>query len=776
VLLPLRACRGVLPALILISLAVSWRALAAVYPPAAGPIARRQAVRDLECSAVVMTVAAEPGEEDLPSLAALRMGAGARVVAVFVTDGGATPSDADGALPMHVAARRRYEADAAVRALGGEPYFMGFPDYGFVSGREALERLWSRDSLIARLVGAIRTYRPDVILIGHDARENAGDTIRPALIREIVLAAVKSAAAAPRAPGASSVSWSVARVCEEHVPGTLTIPVDRVDPLLKKSYRAFAAQSARVYRTLRLSVAGRVAERTGSYRTLRGDDGDRGDVIDGLPAVPAALKAAEAGVRQAAQAAGGGPDGPALRSIGEAIAGVEHAIEAGKGRLTNIEKRLLIGWKEGLEALRCVVLGVDVRYAVSDTVVARRQQYTLRFPADSRFPSSGTTEIIFPAAMDTTWLINGTERFRFAFTLPDTFNLITPGDMPWNRPVSSIGSRSTALNAYVPFIIAHKEADPLRRFALRREMVLGVSPNQSVEFLTPFVRMTPGERLVVRLQNVSRDVYRGTMSVGDSVVRPAGMRIALRRSDGPVDDTLALAWRDSVSAGDHVIALRIGKGPPVGTFVARRFAAAADTSRPVGLFTGLRDSPLGSALRRLHVSALPIGGVFDDSTLGRFRTIIVDRAAVELRTDGARVSAAIEGWVRRGGRCIVLAQDWSGKGGGPLARLVKFGPARLFAPEAPVLADISAGVTTTPNALTPADWEGWIISRARTTVDITEHGGAVVWCRDAASGLCLGATFAEGRGSITAVALDILPQLQIVHPGACRLLANLVSY
>ncbi|HTS00672.1 MAG TPA: PIG-L family deacetylase, partial [Bacteroidota bacterium] len=595
------------------TLAAAPAVAAAGSPPGGGPAARIQAVRDLESSAVVLVVAAEPGEEDLGGIAALRMGEGARVVTAFVTDGGATPSDAEGVLPMQVAARRRYEADAALRSVGGEPYFMGFPDYGFVSSAANLGRLWSRDSLLARFVAVIRAVRPDVVLLERDVREEEGDVVRQGMIRDILLAAVRSAAGAggPVTPGAA---WSVSRVCEES-PGGISLAPDRVDPLLKRSYRAVGLQAARAYGSLRLSIAGRIAGRRGAYRPLHGEGAAAGGITGGLPVIPPGLRGAETAVRFAAKTAAGNTGDAALRAIAEAIAVVEHAIADGKGHLTNIEKRLLVGWKDGLESLRCAVLGVDVGVVLGDTLVARRQLFTLRFPRDARFPAGGMSEIIFPAAMDSTWLINGSEGFLFRFALPDTFNIMTPGEMAWNRPVSQNGSQSTTLGASVPFLIAHKDADPLRRFLLRKEIRLGVSPNQTLEFLTPFVRITRGEHLVVRLQNVSRDIYRGTVSVGDSVVRPSAVRISLKRSDGPVTDSLALQWRDGVADGDHVLALRIGKGPPVGTFIARKFDATADTSRPVCLITGLRHSPIAAALRRLHVACVSLDEPLGDSSL-----------------------------------------------------------------------------------------------------------------------------------------------------------------
>jgi hypothetical protein len=52
----------------------------------------------------------------------------------------------------------------------------------------------------------------------------------------------------------------------------------------------------------------------------------------------------------------------------------------------------------------------------------------------------------------------------------------------------------------------------------------------------------------------------------------------------------------------------------------------------------------------------------------------------------------------------------------------------------------------------------------------------VIHLKDESTGAPLIASVKIGEGTLTAVALDMLPQLQILHPGAHRLLANLVSY
>ena len=745
---------------------------------ATGPGARHQAILDLGNPVVVMSVAAEPGEEDLPTLTALRLGSGARVVSMYVTSGGATPSDIDGDLPLRVAARRKTEAESVMRRVGGEAFFLGFPDYGCVSRKASLEQLWNRDSLLAKIVLAIRTHRPDVILYATDVREAGGDTARSALIRELLITAARESARPLLIVPSGTGPWPVPRIFEEtRSPGTaLSVAVDGIHPVLKKSYRRIAESAADAYRSLRRQIREWNAGRKGTYRSLAAGGGGTQGLIDGLPVIPPGLKDAAADVRQAVSDAVRGPDTTALRSISRAISRVEDRIARRREDLGSLEKRLLVAWKERLEDLRCAILDVDVRFLVSDTLIARRQQFTLRFPKSRKFPVKGRSEIIFLSAVDSTWLINRGEGFRFSFALPDTFDIVTPEIMEFNRPVATNGSDRLTLNTKFPFVIVHRDPDPLRNFACRREVDLGVSPVQTAEILTPFVRVTPGERLIVHLQNISRDPYRGAMSVGDSVVREARVPLTLRRNDAGRGDTLLLAWRDSVADGDHPVALRIGKGKPVGTFTARKFPAVADTSRTVGLLTGLADSPVEEALRRLHIPCRLLDGSFHDTSVAQIRTILIDRDAFALRRDAGRIAGAIVKWVRAGGHCVIFRQIPPSTPGDPLTENAGFGRARVIAPEAPVIAEEGSAVLSHPNLLSDGDWRDWIISRAQSPLVVSPGAHPVIHLKDESSGAPLIASVPMGEGTLTLVALDLIPQLQIVHPGAYRLLANLVSY
>jgi hypothetical protein len=746
------------------------------YFPATGPGAAHQRVLDLRCSVVVLSVSPEPGTEDLPTLTALRMGSGAKIVSAYVTDGESTPSDMDGALPFQVGARRRLEADRALRLIGGEALFLGFPDYGMVGGKARLADLWGGDSVVARLVRLIGSTRPDVILLARDVRSMEGDTARASLVRELLLEAAAISGRGSHTPG----GWPVSRILIEDpsIPSGVSVGSGGVHPVWKKRFRDIAFEAAVSYASLRFRIGVWNKERNRLYRQLpRTESKPPGAVLDGFPLITPPLRDAGRDVAAAAEEAEKGTGLSPLRRIAVAISTVENTISVRTKELDNHDRRTLLIWKGALEDLRCAVRNIDVKCVVSDTLLARRQFFTLRFPAAGEFPSGGRSEIIFPTARDSTWWINNSMAYVLPFALPDTVELITPDNLPLNRPVAVNSHESMTVNTVFPYVIAHRDPDPVMNFAFRGEIVFGTGLAQTFEILTPIVRVMPGARLDVRLQNISRDPYKGVMSVGDSVVRDSRINFSLPRKDFAVTATIPLAWAEDAADGDYTIELHIGKGKAPATFTARKFRADADTAHVVGLVTGLSSSPVEQALRGLHVPCRLLGaGTFARAVDSGMHAIIIDRDAFALRRDAHLLEAAVAQWVRAGGHCIVLRQSPRGPDDGPLGAKIGFERGHPFPPETHVAAEAGSRIMTGPNLLSEGDWRDWIISRAQSSLQFREGSSPVVHVRDASTGAPLIASVPEGKGMLTAVALDIVPQLQIIHPGGYRLLANLLAY
>ena len=146
------------------------------YFPARGSAAIHQSALKLQNPAVVLSIALEPGFEDLDALSYLSVGRGISVVSLYLTNGETTPSDLNGETPYRLAAERKVEAWRAVSHIGGKTHYLNMPDPGITSDIRKLERIWISDTVVARLTRAIDLYRPDIVLICNDFNSNPDDS------------------------------------------------------------------------------------------------------------------------------------------------------------------------------------------------------------------------------------------------------------------------------------------------------------------------------------------------------------------------------------------------------------------------------------------------------------------------------------------------------------------------------------------------------------------------------------------------------------------------
>jgi hypothetical protein len=750
------------------------------YFPPAGRGALHQKILDLENPALVMAVAAEPGQEDLRALAMLRLHTGARIVSVYLTNGGATPSDLHGELPNDVAGRRKEEAHAALSYIGGEAYFLNLPDVGVVGSADALEQIWQRDTVLARSIRMIRLLRPDALLLCRDSRIDEGDTVRWSLTRSLFLESVAAAGDSTRFPGMGGGAWRVEGMLVENAPGPAAgrTARDPVHLVWKKTSGRIAEEAGRHYASLRYQWTRRNKGGARTY-SLPGQvaQGKSARLQDARPRLSRLLSSIRPEVTKACDRARAGKVEEALLAVVRAAHRIEQAVSSPGATLSSLDRRILGRWSIGLEDLRCLLLGIEFPYSVSDSILAPVQLMFLRFADGERTLATKGMEIIFPAAMSGEWIVNETEKYRLPLALPAEFRIVTPEIFALNTPPSVGGLEAPVMRTQFPFVVFHKDSISTRNFAFRRDIALRISPPQSVELLTPVVRITRGERLIVRLQNVSRETYRGAMWVGDSVARETRKQVTLNRKDAVVLDTLGLAWADSLPDRDYLIGLHIGRGKPVGWFLARKFAVAADTSATVGLITGIASSPVEDALRRMHIpcTVLDSTGTGNES-MDRLRRIVLDRNALLLRADAPALAVRLARWVESGGHLVMLSQSEDPPGVEALTGRIGFLGGTLRTPDAPVTGDPSTPVCATPNALGEPDWQDWTIARARGTVRGGRGAELTVHVRDGLSGAPLVATTSHGKGIITAVALDLLPQFQTVQVGAYRLFANLLAY
>ncbi|TSA18365.1 hypothetical protein D4R75_11395, partial [bacterium] len=85
-------------------------------------------------------------------------------------------------------------------------------------------------------------------------------------------------------------------------------------------------------------------------------------------------------------------------------------------------------------------------------------------------------------------------------------------------------------------------------------------------------------------------------------------------------------------------------------------------------------------------------------------------------------------------------------------------------------------VFTSPNRITWQDWEYWLFRRAHNVLTGPALETALIPLKSKNEKSPLIAEWRMGSGSLTYVDLALHYQLLNIHPGAFRLLANLISY
>jgi len=163
--------------------------------------------------------------------------------------------------------------------------------------------------------------------------------------------------------------------------------------------------------------------------------------------------------------------------------------------------------------------------------------------------------------------------------------------------------------------------------------------------------------------------------------------------------------------------------------------------------------------------------------LSSYNVIVIGIRAYSAHPELAHVQPRLDEFVRRGGTLVVQYQ--SGTFPAPLSLTIGRFAERVVDEQAPVkLLDPSNSLLTSPNKITPADFDGWVEERGHSFLEswdpaytaLTETGDPG---QDPQRG---GLVVAHpGRGTYVYIAYALYRQLPELVPGSYRLLANLLS-
>lgn len=177
-----------------------------------GIVALDQLLRDLTNPFTVLAVAARPTDVDEGTLAFYRKSLGARVALLLVTRGEGEASATRPELDQDLGVVRTREAIEVARIIGADLFFLNLRDFGYSRTAEDAMRVWGYDEALKRMVRAIRSLRPDVIITGHSPE--SGDGIGRAVARLTSEAFDRAASASPP-PEQGVEPWQTRRLFQK---------------------------------------------------------------------------------------------------------------------------------------------------------------------------------------------------------------------------------------------------------------------------------------------------------------------------------------------------------------------------------------------------------------------------------------------------------------------------------------------------------------------------------------------------------------------------------
>lgn len=751
------------------------------YFPATGKEALYQTALDLQGGAQVLSLALRPGEEDLSTLAYLRLGRGANITSAYWSNGEASASDLPEEYPHHLAARRRNEAVAALTYLGGETYFLNFPDV--IAARDSLKlrRIWAHDSVQARLAQLILKIKPDLILIARDRQFPESSWQYKTMLAEVLSAAQNLAPGAAKTNGAAASgerSWQTSRVMIETARGknAALVPVEEKHPKWKKRYRTIGEEAAAFYQSYQPQRARARETWQYSYKPVYPANAALKTLDENLAANLERSAIAETKWRLSRFAADllAGNTNAAAQRLAVLADSVSYYIER-RGLLRTAEVKSIYHWKGTLDKLQCLLLGVTVDYELSDSALTAVQVSFLTIKNITGLPEKGETYLFF-GALPEGWIVNEGFGRRFPYKPGERYSLLSPQNLDLNAPAGLHGLNGAKATRTITFHVIHRGLDAENSFIYRLDARMAYAPRFVVEALTPIVRMSPGERVEVRLKNFSRDGVSDTVRVRHEWASSSDFVFRLSQKEAEQQAALYLDWNDNLAEGTYRLPIQIASDT-VAWFAARKFEANVAREKRVGVLSGVAPSPLVEALRRLGVRARLVDLAKNPAQqIDSLEVLLVDRRALLLAPQIAKLREAIAGVAERGGHAIILAQEAESWNAAPLWEGLRLTATPHYDEEYPVGISARHALLTAPNALAEETWSNWLFARAENVIELTQREGVETPLLAAETDAPLLITKKIGSGKMTYVDLALTPQLMNIHPGAFRLLANLVSY
>lgn len=819
---------GVCYSSVLVAVALCAAAARAEEPSMhAGMLAH--ALDRLAGTARVLYVAAHPDDENTRLLAWLANGRHVTAAYLSLTRGGGGQNLIGTEQGELLDVLRTEELLAARARDGAVQRFTRMRDFGFSKSAAETLAIWDHDEALRDVVWVIRTFQPDVIITRFDERPpNHGHHTASAILAREAFTAAADAARFPDQLAHGVTPWQATRLLlnvptwrEEPPPAdALAVDVGGYDPRLGVGYADLAALSRSQHKSQGFGVAGERGPVIERFVPVAGTP-PRGDILDDVPTGWDRFGSEGAAVARAFDAARAALDRdaperalPDLLAAQDVLAALPDAPRVRDARAA-------------LSPLIAAVAGVFVRATAASPgvvpggAVEVQVEITQRRPADLvldsvAFPDAAVQRLDAPLPVNERRDVRATVQVPADAPVSMPYWLATPplpgrqvvGDAtlvgaPLGPPALAVTVTLRAGTRTVPLTVpvVHAWTDPVHGERTRAFLIM---PPATVTPLRSAVLLPNGRPATAALRvRAGRDALRGEVELP----LPAGWRaeperaaVTLARAGdettvqftitapsgaAPVEiaprlvaDGREWAFREDIIDYPHVpmqvvlqptrlrlvpLALQLPPGP-IGYVVGSGDTIAEDLAH------------VGLAVEPLDDAALQGGD------LGRYAAIVVGIRAHNTRPALRAAHARLMQYVANGGTLVVQYQT-----NNRLAPLTEpIGP-HPFTIGRDRLTDETAALTAidpadpllhTPNAITAADFDGWVQERGlyfasdwdpayRTLLRGADPDEAPL------DGGVLVADY--GRGRFIYTGLAFFRQLPAGVPGAYRLFANLLA-
>ncbi len=752
---------------------------------------------DLRNPRVLMALSAHPDDEDGSTLAYYRMKHGVRTYSVFFSRGEGGQNEIGPELYKELGVLRSRETEEAARILDTEVFFLNFIDFGYSKTATETFQFWGgRNVVLERLVYMIRKLKPDVIMMNHNPIDGHGNH------QAVAVAAIEAfdAAADPTfAPAqlqeqgieawqVKKLFWRAQRFTgESREPVDVVNPVGEFDTLRQKSYQQIAFEALSQHKSQGMDRFALLREVNPAaktmYRLIRSASrfaSDTTNFFGGVEPLRDAPKLRSAGAkllelsRNLIQASQTVEKSELLATLRTALAdsdvqsymGIADAEMRGKcvGTYPPVHCRIARQWNQTIQRLAKLLTGIEVKVSVSDSIVVPGQQFTIRVL--DIMPKRYRGTLSFGIRVPNTWHVDSYER---------GYKVTVPWNAETTLPLTE-GLYKSYRNAPLVTVLSSTADRP--PFVFESPVLIWVAPRQMLSVEPKITRLREGgNEFTVKVRNYFNNKTAGRIQVDlpDSwAATPADFII--EKEDGEASGKLVILPDRNVRDGNYRVVVRAHEATD--TIVIRKFELNVAKEANVGVVKSY-DTTVENALTELGSKFRLLDEKDLMGDLNQFSSIIVDIRAYLVREDVKKNNARLLEYVKKGGNLIVLYHkdfEWKSEYAPyPLQlsrdRVVdENAPITMLRPDHPLF--------NFPNKITESEWTGWVQERGLYFPDkYSKEYVELLSSNDPDEKPLNGGYLIAKYGSGTYIYTSYVwyRQWKEVHPGALRILANMIS-